>query len=857
VLHDLRNDWIDNLYLIWGAAYYLRKDFDSAFLMFQFINYAFAPKEKDGYYRYIGSRMDGNTATSIVTKEKSSLTKKIFSEPPSRNDAFIWQIRTLLAKEDFTGAASMIEALKNDPNFPARLYNDLEEVEALYFYKQDNWDSSATHLSNALDNALDKNERTRWEYLIAQLYEKAGKYNDAVAWYDKVINHANDPVLEIYARLNAIRINQTGGENYIDNNIAELMKMARKDKYADYRDMIYFMAAQMEMERNNTDAAVTLLLKSTFYNSGNYALRNKAYLQLGEIALSKRKYRQAHNYYDSLQMSDPSLPEPDKIVKEKELLDNIAANIETIQRQDSLQHLAALPEEERKNHVKKLVKQLRRAHGLKEEYTSAGQALTSGFQNKTNADIFSNNPGKGEWYFYNTTLRKQGYDDFKSKWGNRPDVDNWRRINAVNSPGGNDLNAAVSSGTQVSQAGASGDITFDALYNRIPLTADKMKASNDSIQTAMFNLGKLYVDELGDCAPTVSTFEELRERFPAFDKMDEVLFHLYHCYSKDGPATKAEEIKKLMSETFAKSKFTKLVITGKELSPSKPDPAATRIYEDIYEQFIEGKFEEATAEKKVADSLYGTNYWSPQLLYIEAVYHVKLRDDSTAIKVLNQIKTKYPGNALAQKADNLINVLNRRSAIEEELRNLKIDTTEEVAVKPAPEIKTYAPRKDTSAAHKVFGQPKTEPVTVIKSSVDSLKKIPPPPPITQFIYKPGDKHYVVVILNKVDNVFRNEAKNAFLRYNQEKYYNRSFDYSTFDIDAENKLLLIGLFDDEAAAITYIQKSKPVATTEIIPWLKPEKYSFSIISSGNLELLKVNPKLSEYKKFADQHWQGKF
>ena len=62
VLHDLRNDWVDNLYLLWGASYYLKKQFDSAYLMFQFINYAFAEKEKDGYYKTIGSAMDGNSA---------------------------------------------------------------------------------------------------------------------------------------------------------------------------------------------------------------------------------------------------------------------------------------------------------------------------------------------------------------------------------------------------------------------------------------------------------------------------------------------------------------------------------------------------------------------------------------------------------------------------------------------------------------------------------------------------------------------------------------------------------------------------------------------------------------------------
>src|SRR5436309_3259694 len=37
VMHDLRSDWIDNLYLLWGASWFFEKKFDSAALMFQFI----------------------------------------------------------------------------------------------------------------------------------------------------------------------------------------------------------------------------------------------------------------------------------------------------------------------------------------------------------------------------------------------------------------------------------------------------------------------------------------------------------------------------------------------------------------------------------------------------------------------------------------------------------------------------------------------------------------------------------------------------------------------------------------------------------------------------------------------------
>src|SRR5438552_11927785 len=174
VLHDLRSDWADNMYLLWGAAHYLQKEFDSAYLTFQFINYAFAPKEKDGYYQYIGSGMDGNSAISISTKEKTSLTKKMFSRPPSRNEAFIWQIRNFLAWEQYPEAASLIATLKADPVFPSRLENDLEEVQALYFYKQNAWDSAAFHLSNALGNATSGQERSRWEFLTGQMYELAG-----------------------------------------------------------------------------------------------------------------------------------------------------------------------------------------------------------------------------------------------------------------------------------------------------------------------------------------------------------------------------------------------------------------------------------------------------------------------------------------------------------------------------------------------------------------------------------------------------------------------------------------------------------------------------------------------------------
>lgn len=84
---------------------------------------------------------------------------------------------------------------------------------------------------------------------------------------------------------------------------------------------------------------------------------------------------------------------------------------------------------------------------------------------------------------------------------------------------------------------------------------------------------------------------------------------------------------------------------------------------------------------------------------------------------------------------------------------------------------------------------------------------------------------MVLILNKVDPVFINEARNAFIRYNKETFYNKSYTTDLFQLDTDNRLLLISPFANAEDAIAYIDKTKPKTATEIIPWLKGGKYQF--------------------------------
>ncbi|RYY53820.1 MAG: hypothetical protein EOO09_16650 [Chitinophagaceae bacterium] len=915
VLHDLRSDWADNFYLLWGVSYFLQKQFDSAYNMFQFINHSFAKKESDGYYLAIGSARDGNDARSISTKEKSSW----FKRAPSRNDAFIWQIRNHLEQDHFTQAASLVQALRNDPSFPERLEADLEEMQAYYFYRQEQWDSAAVHLENALPNAGTKQEQARWEYLIAQLYENTGRFALSNEYYQKSIGHTTDPVMDVYARLGSVRVNRDEKADAIDRNIATLVKMAGRDKYVDYRDIIYYMAAQMELERDNTDGALDLLYRSTRYATNNPPQRNKAFLQLAELSFEKRRYRDSKNFYDSLSNDDPAIKNPDQVKSRKDVLSKIVKNMDIMDRQDSLQRLAALPESDRRDLVKKMVRKLRKQQGLKDEgAVTLGSAKEQTGKTEPPPSMFSNN-SKGEWYFYNNNLRSKGNTDFKSRFGTRPNVDNWRRGAAVIAklnakPDNYTPDQPLTSGSTEGIAGTP-EITYDYLYGKLPLTAELLKASNDSVQGAMFENGVLYIQELEDCITGTTTLEAFRTRFPGFTGMDEVLFNLYYCYNRNGDKVKTDPLKAEMIDKFGDSEFTSIVKTGKRNSPDLPQEAPTRLYENIYDQFIEGDFTAAVARKKTADSLYGKNYWTPQLLYVEAVYYIKQREDSTAKKVLGNIISQFTGKPIAVKAENLLSVLNRRAQIEEELRNMQLvmpaDDSTQVAVapvpKPEPEPEPIDPKrpglrdvprdkngkpvieagKDPIAAKGTAGVGVTKPVVpeviakpdtatkqppaVVTAGKDTAAAAPvvvsspktdtvvakPPVNLNSFSFDGASPHYVVLVLSKVDPIFVGEARNAFFRYNRDYYYNKPMNAELSEIDKDNRLLLISPFKTAEEAVAYVDETKPKTASNIIPWLKGGRYFFLIISEKNLGVLKTTKDVEAYRQFLDRNIPGKF
>jgi tetratricopeptide (TPR) repeat protein len=867
LLHDLRTDWVDNMYLLIGKAYFYKKAYDSATLTFQFINYNLFPRKKnEDDNRIVGAN---NTAASskltIADKEKRNIFQRMFSLPPSRNDALIWLARTYIEMDQYGEAAGMINILQDDPNLPKRLKPSLDQITSYWYYKQNAYDSAAKYLESGLSSAPTKYEKARWQFLLGQLYELSGNYNKADGFYAYAAKNTVNPLMDIYARLNKAKmLRNSGNLKELDKSIATLLQMAKRDKYETYRDIIFHSAAQLSLQKPDTAAAIGFFKSSLKANENNLPFKNKAHLQLGRIAYQQKNYKAAADHYDSLDITEKLLlKDSAEVVDRKATLRKISNQIFIIENEDSLQMVAALPPAERDAFIKKLVKQLNKEKDSKSsdnKNNTGGGGLSSSFDNgKDNAgiDLFATST-KGEWYFYNSGMKSRGFNEFNAKWGKRENLDNWRRKSALDmagmgldGPGAVDPLAPIDSSKIAIEGGLVAN-SYDALFANLPTTQEKLDSSNIKVANAMLELAELFQNELQDYPQAIYTYEMYLQRYPAMLAEGKAHLGLYYCYNKIGDTEKAAFYKNLLDTQFADTKAAKMINDPLSLQPDKNNPVVSQKYATIYDLFLQGNFDTAFALKKIADSLYGKNYWSPQLLYIEALYYIKCTQDSAAIATLENLIQLYPNAALKSKSENLIEVLKRRKEIESYLTNLEITRVEDDERILIANDKNIETKKAIVVAPTAPKIPAIKNIPVVK---DSGIQLPPSMVSGAFKWKASQTHVAVMVLNKVDAVYANETKNAFKRFNSSNGFSNVV-VNRDTLSSQMSLMVFGIFISAADAFAYCSKIKKAAPTQI-SWLPANRYSFIIISEENLSLLKSNKDLDGYKKLLDNQYPGQF
>ncbi|WP_295122455.1 tetratricopeptide repeat protein [uncultured Chitinophaga sp.] len=870
-LHDPRGKWIDDCYLLIGKAYYYKSDWENATATFRFINTAFAPKKKKekDLETIVGKQEDSRL--TISSKEKKGFWGR-FKHKYARNDAFMWQVRTFLEEEKYDEAQALLNVLEADPNFPSRLTPAMNEIKAYGLYKREMYAESVNPLKIAIEGSRSKEQKARMSYILGQIYLSQRKADSSIAYFQDVIRLKPDPMMDFHARLEIARANIQASGGTMEESIAALQHMLRKENFIPYRDVIYYTMGSIAAT-SDPEAGKAFLQKGLNVESTNLLQRTLTFKAMADINYKQRNYLDARRWYDSTAaIMPPEFTDANDVNARKNVLGDIAAKIAIIRAEDSLQQIAALPEAQRNLVLEKKIRDMQRqaAAKVQEEkmQNSRNNAANTPFNPAMNRyNTNQNLPGQeaaSDWYFYNMASKASGYSEFRRRWGNRKPVDNWRRsqqsgtqetvltpipIDSANATEGELAAAAI-------DRLPADSLTADILSKALPLTEAKMQDSRNRQMDAWYDLGKMYHDQLDNYPDAIATYDTLLMRFPNHPRRAEVAYSLYVWNNKINRANAASPYKNIVLNEFPTTNFAGLIRSGGAINDasSETKKAAAAIYGEAYTAFKEGKYEETMAKKRLADSLYPFNYLQPRFDLLAAMTKVRTGTDEEGKAAIQEVITKYPADdRILGQANDIMAALTRKNEIVGYLSNLQTTVTKDSTGKIDENISIRYPWQTP--------QPNLiDSVAIKKRMADSLaavvKNIPPPPPPKPVTpYKLTDEksatatpHFVVMSFKRVDKTLLDEALTQFAKYNADKHAADKIEASSFVLTPTELMLIFRLFPGEEQAFKYYDEVRKEASLSIVPRIRPTEYTFFIISRENFILLNSTKDLEGYAKF---------
>jgi hypothetical protein len=246
------------------------------------------------------------------------------------------------------------------------------------------------------------------------------------------------------------------------------------------------------------------------------------------------------------------------------------------------------------------------------------------------------------------------------------------------------------------------------------------------------------------------------------------------------------------------------------------------------------------------------------LAYIEAIYYVDRKDDSAAINRLNHIVSTFPQSPIANKAATMLDVLSRKEEIKNYLTNLHFDSTLDFVERRVDldSNKTANVAVRHVNADSIVNAAATKNIDNAPIAVNN-NPLPTPVSVDSFSFNPADSQYIMIILDKVDEVYVNETKNAFNRYNRQQSSTQKIGTIAIQKIGQYEVVLVGPFNNAVDVVNYYDNTKPMVATRIIPWLTNEKYSFGFIGKSNLEKMTTVEKVAEYFTFIKNVFPDRF
>jgi tetratricopeptide (TPR) repeat protein len=646
LLYDFKeyNRWIDACYLLQGRAFYYKQD------------YANARRNFD----YVVMRFNGE---------------------PSSYEAMIWQAKCAIQTDENEKAGSILAQLQNIASREPLPKSVIKEIPITYswLYQRDGNDGlTVKYLIDALKINHNKSIRVRLYFVLGQYYLKNEEFKKATQAFQKVLQ--NNPTFEMGFQAQ-IFMARSFDPSLGNNKGLEktLLKMLHEAKNKEYASQIYFALGSLSQKEHNDTLAISRYKLSVAEAKNNRLQKSYAALKLGEFLFNKQQYISSQVYYDTaVQFLPDDHPDYKLASQRAATLSKLTLEMITIKKEDSLQQIARMPLQERNEYISNLIEKTIKLEEKQREQKAKNELsghINNGLQNQSTTTGFS-----GEWYFYNPSALSFGYTEFVKRWGRRQLEDNWRlstKRMVTDFPNALPKDSVKAPKLAESIAPQSIDPHKKESYlTDLPLTADKLKLSNEKIINALYNSALLYREGLNDNAKAAATFEQLIQRFPEQPFGAIPYYQLYRIYSDLQNNSQAEKYKKLLIDHYPNSQYAHLLTDPDFLKTLKVTrEKALTIYEETLDALKTGRYNLVQIYcKEALLNLPQDDQLRPRFEYAYALSLVKTTGVDSAKVALQLLITKYPTHPVANLA---LDVLKRMDELPSNPSTKKTDVQTE------------------------------------------------------------------------------------------------------------------------------------------------------------------------------------
>lgn len=771
--------WIDNNWINIGISNYYKREFFSGIEAFDFVMRSYRSKD--------------------------------------RFTAMIWLARSYNEIGAVSQAEPVITLLSNEKGISKSAKKELSVLKADYDIKRGRYEEAEKNLLEAVNSGnkfqlffqpKERKRKARYSFILGQLYEQNANRTKANQYYKKCIDYKPSYDMVFNAQIKMARLYdlKKGNSSKLKRN---LLKMTNDIKNKEYLDIIYYTLGEIEEKEKNTDMAVTYYKKSVQNSTVNPKQKALSYLRLGEISFEEDQYTASGAYYDSTMITLPKdYKDYESISNRKKVLETLVGYIRVIEREDSLQKIAKMSENDRNSFIDRLIKKIEDDEEKKKE-----QQELNALQNQ-NPNYNSNNPqnnlpsgdgGTGDWYFYNPTTVSFGVNDFVKKWGNRKLEDNWRRSQKGLGFDNNDTDTSGISADNNSTKtkGAKGTKSREYYLKDLPMNDSLLTASNSKIIEAYYNLGSIYKEELKNNKRAVSAFEELNKRFLENKYKLSVYYQLYKLYQLMKNQSQSDYYKNLLLDKYPNSEYAQIIKNpnyGAEKMAQKGE--VELFYTNVFNDYSAGNYNEAYNKCKESEIKFGKNEFSPKFAFIKAMCIGKFKGIDSLEIALKTVQVLYPKDPVTNQAQQLLTVI----------YDLK---------------------------HPESNDPSTPNKPVVSTDTFNLNL--------------DAEHFVIAVLPDDQNI-STPFKSSLTDFNTQYYSNNSLTFTGNLFGVNSQMIVIKRFKNAGAALSYIQNLSTDDTVFSGP-VKKESVTLLAISEENLPVFYKKKKVENYLPFYHDHYKS--